>query len=233
MNEHIMVVDDEPSIITLLGFHLEKAGYRVSSATDGSDVIDRVAQDPPDLLILDLMLPGVEGMDVCKKLREKQWFMPIIMLTAKDDEFDKVIGLEVGADDYITKPFSPREVTSRVKAVLRRSTYVKESKAQTENMIEAGRLLIYPDKYEAYFAGEPIECTPKEFELLLYFMQHKGQVMKRDHLLNAVWHFDFMGDTRIVDAHVSHLRDKIEENTKKPRYIKTVHGLGYKLDVSE
>jgi two-component system, OmpR family, alkaline phosphatase synthesis response regulator PhoP len=156
------------------------------------------------------------------------------MLTAKDDEFDKVLGLELGADDYMTKPFSPREVVARVKAILRRVKQLEESKVATQmeesEKIQVGELEVYPNNYESFFQGEMMEVTPKEFELLVYLVRHKGRVLTREQLLSAVWNYDFVGDTRIVDVHVSHLREKIEQNTRKPEYIKTIRGLGYKLE---
>ncbi|MEW9674630.1 response regulator transcription factor [Lentibacillus sp. L22] len=231
MNEKVMVVDDEISIVTLLEFNLTKAGYEVIPVTDGLTALHLVKEKQPDLIVLDLMLPGMDGIDVCKQLREQKLLTPIIMLTAKDDEFDKVLGLELGADDYITKPFSPREVVSRVKAVLRRTILANdELELSKEEQIVIGELEIYPKKYEAYFKGQEMECTPKEFELLVYLAQNKGNVLSREQILNAVWNFDYVGDTRIADVHVSHLREKIEENTKKPGYIKTVRGFGYKLE---
>jgi two-component system alkaline phosphatase synthesis response regulator PhoP len=179
------------------------------------------------------MLPKLDGIEVCKILRQDRIMTPILMLTAKDDEFDKILGLELGADDYMTKPFSPREVTARVKAILRRTQANPEPVSEEEEKVEKivlGELKILPEYYEAYFKGELLECTPKEFELLLYLAQHKGRVLTRDQLLSAVWNYDFAGDSRIVDVHISHLREKIEKNTKKPEYIKTIRGLGYKLE---
>lgn len=179
------------------------------------------------------MLPKVDGIDVCKQLRQQKMMVPILMLTAKDEEFDKVLGLELGADDYMTKPFSPREVTARVKAILRRADISSLSQGREEEkdgQILIGELKILPEHYEAYFKSEQLELTPKEFELLMYLGKHKGRVLTRDLLLSAVWNYDFAGDTRIVDVHISHLRDKIESNTKKPIYIKTIRGLGYKLE---
>ena len=154
------------------------------------------------------------------------------MLTAKDDEFDKVLGLELGADDYMTKPFSPREVTARVKAVLRRTMQYtgEESKVKSENSFEFNHLRVYPERYEVFLHDEQLEFTPKEFELLIYLMENKNRVLTRDQLLSAVWNYDFAGDTRIVDVHISHLRDKIEENSRKPLFIKTIRGLGYKFE---
>ncbi|MCI1856780.1 MAG: response regulator transcription factor [Sporolactobacillus sp.] len=227
MTKKILVVDDEPSIVTLLSFNLKKAGYDVISAGKGTEVLPMVQQQHPDLVILDLMLPEMDGMDVCKKMRQEFIYIPIIMLTARDDELDKVLGLELGADDYITKPFSPREVVARVKAIFRRAEMGLKEEGE---VLAAGDLRVYPNKYEASFKGKEMLLTPKEFELLVYMMKHKGQVLTREQLLNAVWNYDFAGDTRIVDVHVSHLRDKIEDAARKPLYIKTVRGLGYKLE---
>jgi two-component system alkaline phosphatase synthesis response regulator PhoP len=231
MGEKVMVVDDEVSILTLLEYNLMRAGYEVLMATDGAKALRLAEEERPDLVILDLMLPGIDGLEVCRRMREKKIMVPIVMLTAKDDEFDKVLGLELGADDYITKPFSPREVVARVKAVLRRSSLVDRQAPKPEDeRLSVGELDVYPEKYEAYFRDEEMKLTPKEFELLVYLLRHQGRVLSRDQLLNAVWHYDFVGDTRIVDVHVSHLREKIEENTKKPQYIKTIRGLGYKME---
>lgn len=234
MKKRILVVDDEPSIVTLLTYNLEQAGFEVLSASNGEEGRDLAIEECPDAMILDLMLPKLDGMEVCKELRQAKVFIPILMLTAKDDEFDKVLGLELGADDYLTKPFSPREVIARVKAILRRSQYqqnrISDVSTEDVNQTSIGDLVVYPDRYEAYFKDKLLELTPKEFELLCYLLQNKGRVMTRDQLLSAVWNYDFAGDTRIVDVHVSHLREKIEENTKKPVYIKTIRGLGYKLE---
>jgi len=223
----IMVVDDEPSIVTLLSFNLKKSGYDVLTATNGTDALQLARDTRPDLIVLDLMLPGMDGMDVCKQLRQEKQFIPILMLTAKDDEFDKILGLELGADDYMTKPFSPREVVARVKAILRRTELGKQ---EQNEVLAIGDLKVYPNNFEAVFKGDEMVLTPKEFELLVYMMEHKGRVLTREQLLNAVWNYDFAGDTRIVDVHVSHLREKIEDVTRKPLYIKTVRGLGYKFE---
>lgn len=222
MSQKILVVDDEQSIATLLQFNLEQAGFKVLLAYDGLKALEIVRQEKPDLMVLDLMLPELNGLDVCKVLRQENKSIPILMLTAKDDEFDKVLGLELGADDYLTKPFSPREVVARVKAILRRSVVQAE---QDLKEIIIGDLKILEENYQAFFEGKELELTPKEFELLLYMARHAGRVMTREQLLNAIWNYDFVGDTRIVDVHISHLRDKI-----KPIYIKTVRGLGYKLE---
>jgi two-component system alkaline phosphatase synthesis response regulator PhoP len=230
----VLVVDDESSIVTLLKYNLEEAGFEVITANDGLDGLNRAIEEHPDVILLDWMLPGMDGMEVCKELRLKKIQTPIIMLTAKDEEFDKVLGLELGADDYMTKPFSPREVTARVKAMIRRSNISSEHQMneikQKEEMYSFGPLQIYPERFEVLLNEEPIEFTPKEFELLVYLIENKNRVLTRDQLLSAVWNYDFAGDTRIVDVHVSHLRDKIEENSRKPIFIKTIRGLGYKFE---
>ncbi|PDM41593.1 MULTISPECIES: response regulator transcription factor [Bacillaceae] len=228
MCKKVLVVDDEQSIVTLLTYNLEQAGFTVLTANDGEEAIEKVAFEQPAFIILDLMLPKLDGVEVCKQLRQQKVMTPILMLTAKDDEFDKVLGLELGADDYMTKPFSPREVVARVKAILRR-TQLSNGEMETKEIV-IGDLKILPDSYEAYFRGERLELTPKEFELLVYLAKHKGRVLTRDQLLSSVWNYDFAGDTRIVDVHISHLREKIEQDTKKPIYIKTIRGLGYKLE---
>ncbi|CAM3155640.1 response regulator transcription factor [Filibacter tadaridae] len=225
----ILIVDDEESIRTLLEYNLEQAGFDTVAAVDGEDAVSKVETENPDLILLDLMLPKMDGIDVCKTIRKKGLAIPIIMLTAKGDEFDKVLGLEIGADDYMTKPFSPREVVARVKAVLRRSVDWS-NRNDTSGILRSRSLTIHPEQYEAFLDTTELEFTPKEFELLVYFMQNKNRVLSRDQLMAAVWKYDFVGDTRIVDVHVSHLREKIEENTKKPLFIKTIRGIGYKFE---
>ena len=235
MKKKVLVVDDEQSIVTLLKYNLQQAGYDVLTAMDGEEGLNLALTANPDVILLGLMLPKKDGMDVCKELRQQKVLTPILMLTAKDDEFDKVLGLELGADDYMTKPFSPREVIARIKAVLRRiqmqvPAASDEIDEDEDDGIKIAELRVLPNYYEAYFKEELLELTPKEFELLLYLVKNKGRVLTRDQLLSAVWNYDFVGDTRIVDVHISHLREKIEENTKKPIYIKTIRGLGYKLE---
>ncbi|SDQ44094.1 two-component system, OmpR family, alkaline phosphatase synthesis response regulator PhoP [Virgibacillus subterraneus] len=227
MRKKILIVDDEASIVTLLKFNVEQAGFEVDEAYDGLQAIQKAKESSYDLILLDLMLPEMDGMDVCRHLRNNKIDTPILMLTAKDDEFDKVLGLELGADDYLTKPFSPKEVVARIKAILRRS---QKSEETDFTSIRIGELFIYPDRYEAEMNDTTLTFTRKEFELLYYLAAHKDKVLSRDQLLSAVWNYDFVGDTRIVDVHVSHLREKIEPDTKKPAYIKTVRGLGYKLE---
>lgn len=227
MSKKIFIVDDEQSIVTLLTYNMEKAGYETEVAYDGNEAITMAMTNQYDLIILDVMLPGVDGLEVCKTLRQNKVETPILILTAREDEFDKVLGLELGADDYITKPFSPREIVARVKAILRRA---RRPLPEEYTAIEIGDLTIYPEKYEATLKGQSLSFTRKEFELLAYLTKHKGMVLSRDQLLNEIWDYDFAGDTRIVDVHISRLRDKIEENSKSPLYIKTVHGLGYKME---
>ncbi len=228
MDEKVLIVDDEQSIVTLLQYNIEKSGFKTDTALDGTEGLNKASTGEFDLIILDLMLPGMEGTEVCKALRQKQIDTPILMLTAKDDEFDKVLGLELGADDYLTKPFSPKEVIARIKAILRRTR--NRDGNDDQPFIKISDLLIYPQQYEATIKGESLSFTRKEFELLHYLSKHKGKVLSRDQLLSAVWNYDFVGDTRIVDVHVSHLREKIEPDTKHPVYIKTIRGLGYKME---
>lgn len=230
MGKRILVVDDEPSIVKLLQFNLEKEGYEVDVAYDGQAALDMVKKQFPDLLVLDLMLPKVDGLEVCRRLRQEKHHIPILMLTAKTDEFDKVLGLELGADDYMTKPFSPRELNARIKAILRRVEALQNHHLEQDALIRIGELVIDPEGYVVTFKEQEIDLTPKEFELLLYMANHRGKVLSRDQLLNAVWNYDYVGDSRIVDVHVSHLRDKIEADSRNPVYIKTVRGIGYKFE---
>lgn len=227
MKQKILIVDDEESIVTLLQYNIERAGFETSVAYSGTESYQKALTESYDLIVLDLMLPGMEGTEVCKRLRQEKVDTPILMLTAKDDEFDKVLGLELGADDYLTKPFSPKEVVARIKAILRRAR--KQPEVESSH-ITVGDLVIYPEQYEVILAGETLVFTRKEFELLMYLARHKGKVMSRDQLLSSVWNYDFSGDTRIVDVHISHIREKIEVDTKNPMYIKTIRGLGYKME---
>ncbi|WP_025904306.1 response regulator transcription factor [Mammaliicoccus sciuri] len=230
MSQKVLVVDDEQSIVTLLKYNIEQAGYQVIVAYDGVQALEKVNEEKPDLVVLDVMLPEKDGIEVCKTIRSDKNQVPILMLTAKDDEFDRVLGLELGADDYLTKPFSPREVVARVKAILRRVGQVENKNLDDDEDIILGAIRIRPDFFEVYRNDELLELTPKEFELLLYLIERQGRVITREHMLNSVWNYEFAGDSRIVDVHISHLRDKLEENPKQPQFIKTVRGLGYKLE---
>lgn len=207
---------------------MEKSGFQTEAAFDGLEAVEMVKENDYDLIILDLMLPGMDGMEVCKQLRQEKIEIPILMLTAKDDEIDKILGLELGADDYLTKPFSPKEVVARIKAILRRTN--RQTDHQSFSKLKIGKLMIYPERYEVQKNNQLMSFTRKEFELLYYLAMNLGKVLSRDQLLSAVWNYDFVGDTRIVDVHISHLRDKIEADKRKPEYIKTVRGIGYKLE---
>lgn len=231
--KHVLVVDDEPSILTLLKFNLEKDGYKVSTAENGTEAYELALDQSFDFIILDVMLPGMDGLDITKALRREKIETPILILTAKDDQVDKIIGLEIGADDYLTKPFSPREVLARMKAIFRRTEGSKKVTEATDTAEKApltiGEILVDEDNYEVFVRGEKIELTPKEFELLVYFMKRKDRVINRDTLLERIWQYDFSGQSRIVDVHVSHLRDKIEKDPKRPAYLVTVRGFGYRF----
>ncbi|MGX7419037.1 response regulator transcription factor [Carnobacterium gallinarum] len=231
----VLIVDDEESILTLLAFNLEKAGYQVQTAIDGLAGYELALANDYAFIILDLMLPSMDGMEVCKQLRQEKIDTPIMILTAKDDELEKIIGLELGADDYMTKPFSPREVLARMKAIMRRIKPEQQKKSvdneETLEAVEIGDIQIFPELYEVKVRGALIEVTPKEFELLLYMMKRVNRILSREQLLNAIWNFDYAGETRIVDVHISHLREKIELDTKNPMYIRTVRGFGYKFEV--
>ncbi len=226
--KRILVVEDEPSIVTLIKFNLEQADFSVLTAEDGNTGLRLAVEEKPDLIVLDIMLPGMDGIEICKALRLEKINIPILMLTARDEELDKVLGLELGADDYLTKPFSPRELVARIKAILRRTRQEKE--VAEESVITIGDLTIYVEKFEVELKGKTIELTPKEFELLSFLANHHGKVLSRDQLLNGVWDFEYDGDTRIVDVHVSHLREKIEDDAKQPQYIRTIRGFGYKME---
>ncbi len=229
MEKKILVVDDEKPIADILQFNLKKEGYDVYCAYDGYEALQKVEEIKPDLILLDIMLPQIDGMEVCREIRKK-YDMPIIMLTAKDSEIDKVLGLELGADDYVTKPFSSRELIARVKANLRRHQVMSTQTEQSEKKeIAIGSLVIHPDAYMVTKRGETIELTHREFELLHYLANHIGQVMTREHLLQTVWGYDYYGDVRTVDVTVRRLREKIEDNPSHPVWIITRRGVGYYL----
>ncbi|MGN4123534.1 response regulator YycF [Lysinibacillus sphaericus] len=230
MNKTILVVDDEKPIADILQFNLIKEGYKVICAYDGDEALEKVEEEQPDLMLLDIMLPKRDGMEVCREVRKKYDF-PIIMLTAKGSEIDKVLGLEMGADDYVTKPFSTRELIARVKANMRRLQVVApaEEAQEESNEIVVGSLVIQPDAYLVMKREESIELTHREFELLHYLGKHIGQVMTREHLLQTVWGYDYFGDVRTVDVTIRRLREKIEDNPSHPAWIVTRRGVGYYL----
>lgn len=222
----ILVVDDEEPIQELLKFNLEKEGYEVITADDGPEALKTIEEKHPDLVVLDIMLPGMNGLEVCTQLRMNPRFsdLPVIMLTAKGEEIDKVLGLEIGADDYITKPFSPRELLARIRARLRRL-----KPAEGGNELLCGDLRIDLERFSVSIRGEYVELTPKEFELLRVLAAHPGKVYSRDELLERVWGYEYAGDTRTVDVHVRHLRQKVEKDPSNPEYIETLRGIGYRL----
>jgi two-component system alkaline phosphatase synthesis response regulator PhoP len=230
----VLVVDDEPAIVTLLRYNLEKAGYLVLTQTDGSTVLDFINSQQIDLVLLDIMLPGSNGMELMQRIRQSGNRVPIILITAVDEEVDRILGLEMGADDYMTKPFSPREVIARVKAVLRRYDATLTAGAQSDAVVTLGKLSIDTDKMAVQKNGHLVKLTPKEYELLQYMLERKNRVLDRETLLHGVWGFDNSGpDTRMVDMHMSHLREKLEDDPKNPILIKTVRGFGYRFDTSE
>jgi DNA-binding response OmpR family regulator len=219
----ILVVDDEPHIVELARLYLTNDGYTVQTARTGTEALARIGSSKPSLVVLDLMLPEIDGWEVCRRIRRES-DLPIIMLTARSDDVDKIVGLELGADDYLTKPFNPRELVARVKAVLRRAGPVESSRQTTA--LQIGNTVIDPERREAHIDGRAVELRMKEFDLLLAFMQHMGLVLERDRLLNLVWGYDYFGDTRTVDVHVAHLRDRLAGSTLA---IQTIRGVGYKM----
>lgn len=238
MSEKILVVDDEISLLETLAYNLKKQGYDVEMASDGSTALEMARTTHPDLIVLDIMLPGMDGFEVCREIR-KEMNTPVLMLTARDDEIDRVVGLEVGADDYLTKPFSMRELLARVKAMLRRIRLIREEMATspaaaepavTHPVLNFGALTFDLLRHEVLLKGQPLTLKPKEYELLVYFAQHRGIVLSRDHILEHVWGWDFTGDSRTVDVHIRWLREKIEEDPSVPTRLITVRGAGYRFE---
>ena len=221
----ILIVEDEPAMVQGLRDNFEYEGYEVISAADGMDGLNRAIADQPDLVVLDVMMPKMSGLDVCKQLKARKPSMPIIMLTARGQEIDKVVGLELGADDYVTKPFSIRELMARVKAVLRRAS----PQAATAEVYRFSDIEVNVRSNEVLRGGQPVELSSKEFALLAYFVAHPAETLSRDRLLDAVWGYENYPTTRTVDAHIVHLRQKLEPNPEEPRFILTVHGSGYKF----
>ena len=221
----ILIVEDEPAMVQGLRDNFEYEGYEVISAADGVDGLNRAIADQPDLVVLDVMMPKMSGLDVCKQLKARKPSMPIIMLTARGQEIDKVVGLELGADDYVTKPFSIRELMARVKAVLRRAS----PQAAPAEVYRFSDVEVNVRSNEVLRGGQPVELSSKEFALLAYFVAHPAETLSRDRLLDAVWGYENYPTTRTVDAHIVHLRQKLEPNPEEPRFILTVHGSGYKF----
>lgn len=237
MSEKILVVDDEISLQETLAYNLKKQGYDVKTIGDGAEAIELAREWSPELIILDVMLPGLDGFEICRILRQEMT-TPILMLTARDDEIDRVVGLEVGADDYLAKPFSMRELIARVKALLRRVRLIREEAAISEGedgkpkaeVLEFDNLILDMVRHEIKIDDRVVAFKPKEYELLTFFAQHQGQVLSREMILERVWGWDFIGDSRTVDVHVRWLREKIEQNPANPRRIITVRGAGYRFE---
>lgn len=224
----IFLVEDEKHIQELVKFNLEERGYKVSVFENGRDLLNECKNKVPDLFILDIMLPGIDGFEICKRLRKDVRLekIPVIMLTAKSDEFDKVFGLEIGADDYITKPFSIRELVARIKAIFRRTD---SSESGSDEVVKAGDIIVDFARREVAKSGNILELSYKEFEILKLLILNRGKVLSRDMILEKVWGFDYYGETRTVDVHIRHLRQKIEDDDNQPFYIETVRGIGYKF----
>jgi phosphate regulon transcriptional regulator PhoB len=223
--KHVLVVDDEPDLVDLVSYNLRKEGFIVESASDGESALKKIKKDKYDLLILDLMLPGIQGIELCRIVRNdpKNSGLPIIMLTAKGEEIDRIVGLEMGADDYMTKPFSPRELTARVKAVLRRFT----EKPVIGKIMKIGDIEIDRERYTVTIRGKPVKLSATEFKLLLFLAERRGKVFSRGQLLDAVWRDEAFVEPRTVDVHIRRLRSNIEADPANPRYIKTLRGIGY------
>ncbi len=221
----ILVIEDEDSIRESLAFLLTKEGYQVEAVASGTEAIDQFEKFNPDLILLDIMLPGLSGVEITKKIRQTSQ-TPIIMLTAKDTELDKVLGLEIGADDYVTKPFSGRELLARIKALLRRSN----EPTNLEAALKVGPIEIDQERHQVFIRGEETSMPLKEFELLLYLAQNSGRVLTRNQLIDRIWGSDYFGDTKTLDVHMKRIRSKIEKDPANPKYLQTVRGVGYKFD---
>ncbi len=228
MSERIFVVEDDSNIIDLLQLYLTQEGFHVVSASDGQAALEKILAEPPDLVVLDLMLPGLDGREICRRVRARSE-LPIIMLTARDDDVDKIVGLELGADDYLTKPFNPRELVARIRAILRRSIHRGDAQAD-ERPLLCGNLRILPNQYRVQLDGNDVRLRRLEFDLLHTLARHPGMVFSRDQLLNLVWEYEVPGETRTVDVHIAHLRHKLDGMDAR---IETVWGVGYRLETRE
>jgi DNA-binding response OmpR family regulator len=234
MSEKVLVVEDEPTLVDTLEYNLSRQDYEVVTAMDGREALEVARQERPDLIVLDLMLPGIDGVEICRILRQEM-SVPILMLTARDEEIDKVVGLEVGADDYMTKPFSMRELMARVKALLRRERLIREElsaegEEPRDEPLIFGDLTIDRVRREVQRNGESLHLKPREYELLVFLARHRGIVLSRDLILERVWGWDYDGGSRTVDVHVHWLREKIEPDPKNPTRIVTVRGVGYRFE---
>ncbi|WP_456442551.1 response regulator transcription factor [Caldithrix abyssi] len=231
----ILIIEDDPRIVNLLEIHLSDLGFTIESAIDGQSGLDKALKNSYKMIVLDLMLPELDGIEVCRRIRQENRFMPILMLTARSEEFDKVLGLEIGADDYITKPFSIREFIARVKVILRRIEVEKEKNSDDKNqtLIEVGNLLIDTEQHKVILDGRPLELTAKEFDLLVLFARHPGKIYNRETLLELVWGYHYEGYEHTVNSHINRLRNKIESDPTKPKFIKTLWGVGYRFEIPE
>ncbi|NLV22762.1 MAG: response regulator transcription factor [Syntrophomonadaceae bacterium] len=229
MEGKILIVDDEEALVRLISYNLAKEGFTILTAEDGNEAWEMIKKEKLDLIVLDLMLPGKDGLEICREMRRDNLNTPIIMLTARDEEIDKVLGLELGADDYLTKPFSVRELIARVKAVLRRNRMATRPNNEEKEII-VGDFTIKPEKYEIFQRGQLLDLTLKEYELLDVLLRNRQRVLKREYLLQLLWDYADGVNTRVLDVHISKLREKIERDPKEPEYIKTVRGLGYKFE---
>lgn len=227
--EKILIVDDEEHIVELLNFNLKNSGYETLVATDGIEAVKIAKEEKPNLILLDLMIPGIDGFDVCKEIKKEQDMKKtsIIIITAKGEELDKILGLELGADDYITKPFSVRELLARVKAVLRRTSSFS---MEESNTYESNSLKVNFERHEVKIKDSKVDLTLKEFELLQILIKNKGKILKREMLLDKIWGYEYIGETRTVDVHIRYLRRKIEEDDKNPKFIETIRGVGYRFN---
>ncbi|MDD5288118.1 MAG: response regulator transcription factor [Dehalococcoidales bacterium] len=229
MTDKVLIVEDDANLLATIRYNLRKEGYDVVTAGDGEMALEVARKDKPGLLILDIMLPKLNGFEVCRILR-KEMVVPILMLTAKADETDKIVGLEIGADDYVTKPFSMRELMARVQSMLRRAKMTEIPSSAEPVSMKVGDIEVDAARHQVSLAGKGLELTPKEFDLLAFLAKNKGLVFSREQLLEKVWGYDFAGDTRTVDVHIRWLRQKIEADASDPRYLVTVRGTGYKLE---
>lgn len=228
MAKTVLIIEDEKPIADILAFHLRRSGFETLTAYDGQDGLQKALRDKPDLILLDVMLPKIDGFTVCKSLRREDALTPVLMLTAREEEADKVLGLDLGADDYITKPFSVKELLARVKANIRRTSAGREEPdAPSADVLEAGPLRLHTGRMELTRGGEPVELSQREYDLLHYLMANAGHVASREELMQKVWNYDYMGDLRVVDVTVRRLREKIEDNPADPVYILTRRGAGY------
>ena len=225
----ILVAEDDQTLLSALKYNLSKEGYNVVAATDGGQAIEVARHEKPELVVLDVMLPQLDGFEVCRILR-KEMSMPILMLTARDEEIDKIVGLEIGADDYMTKPFSMRELLARIRAMLRRAGMVEAKPASEQALLRVGNFEIDVARHRATLGSSRLNLTPKEFDLLVFLTRNRGLVFSREQLLEKVWGYDYAGDTRTVDVHIRWLREKIEVDPGNPKRLITVRGVGYKLE---